>query len=383
MRYNNENKIWSDRMKSNDNTKKVGICTLYFRNQNYGANLQSYSLVSIIEALGYHAEIVSYNDDSWLNTILFPLIQSTRLFINGLMPIITRNEAVARFRNTIPHSKLYYKNTIHKATAKYDSFIVGSDQVWNPDWINQYLSLEFTNRKKPTSAYAASIGKISLTLEQKERLEAAVNNTDIISLREKESIPALAELTDKPIEYVLDPTLLLSKDKWNVVSSERIIEENYMFCYFLGNNENLRNVASQYAKQKKLKIVTLPYLNGAYRKVDDGFGDYALFDVSPKDFISLIKYASFVMTDSFHGAVFSHLFERSFVVSGSIDSQMGCRLLSLTELFGTKERYFEDHQLVTLEALTYLDGVSLNLDWKQYERMRQRSLLFLEKVLRQ
>ena len=155
----------------------------------------------------------------------------------------------------------------------------------------------------------------------------------------------------------------------------------YLFCYFLGDNENLRKAARQYAAVKGLKLVTLPFLNAAYRKVDDGFGDYQLYDVSPADFLSLIKHASFVLTDSFHAAVFSHLYARPFAVSGRRENEMGCRMKSLTELFGTTDRYFVDHGDVSLERLKALDCDTLKLDWCAYETMKQISMEFLKKVV--
>lgn len=72
----------------------------------------------------------------------------------------------------------------------------------------------------------------------------------------------------------------------------------------MGDNEHLRELAYECARKNGLKVVTLPYLNLTYRSVDEGFGDYALFNVSPNDFLSLIKYASFIITDSFHASVF-------------------------------------------------------------------------------
>ena len=158
--------------------------------------------------------------------------------------------------------------------------------MWNPDWINRFLALEFTDNYVTTIAYAASTGKISLNSKQQNKLKIALNHTKFVSLREKESIPSLQKLTNKQIKYVLDPTMLLTRDEWNKICSKRIVNEDYLFCYFLGDNENLRKVAKEFADLKGLKIVTLPYLNSRYRYVDENFGDYSLYEVSPQDFLS-------------------------------------------------------------------------------------------------
>ena len=360
--------------------KKIGICTLYYRNRNYGANLQAYALRTVLETMGHEAEVIAYYNNTRLHWMLSAIKQKIKKKDRIADSIRIRNAAIDRFNTSIPHSELYYVNTIDRANSAYDCFVSGTDQVWNPEWINRYMSLEFVHEDKCTAAYAASTGKITLSETQQQKLRRALDHTQHISIREKESIPALQALTDKEIVSVLDPTMLLTAEEWDRICSHRLIQEPYLFCYFLGGNENLRKVARAYADARGLKLVTLPYLNAAYRKVDDGFGDAALYDVAPNDFLSLVKHAAFVMTDSFHAAVFSHLYERPFAVSGKRDNEMGCRMKSLTDLFGTSERYFVDHSLVTLEALERLNGETLAVDWAAYEAARQASFDFLRKV---
>lgn len=360
--------------------KKIGICTLYYRNRNYGGNLQAYALRSVLESMGNETEMITYYYGTKLRWMLSAIKQRIMRKDRIADFIAIRNVAVDGFNEAIPHSKLYYSNTIDSANMEYDCFITGSDQVWNPNWINRYTTLEFVNSDKCTASYAASTGKVVLNVVQQQKLIPALESIQYISIREKESIPALQELTDKEIEYVLDPTMLLTDEDWDKICSERMIPEKYLFCYFLGDNENLRKVARSFADQKNLKLVTLPFLNSTYRKVDDGFGDNALYDVSPKDFLSLVKHASFILTDSFHAAVFSHIYERPFAVSGRKDNEMGCRMKSLTDLFGTSDRYFVDHSLVSLEKLETLSCEKLRLNRTLYEKMRQSSLEFLKKV---
>ena len=359
--------------------KKIGICTLYYKNRNYGANLQAYALQQTIKSLGCDAYLIPYYHGTRSRRILSELRQ--RLLFNKVKEIGERNLAVDKFNAAIPHSRLYYSTTIRAANKDFDGFIVGSDQVWNPDWINPYMSLEFVEKSKMTASYAASIGRTKLNDEEKRKVDVALKNTRHISIREKESIPALRELTEKEIEWVLDPTLLLSTEEWNKICTKRIVKDNYIFCYFLGGNENLRNVATEYAKKRDLKIVTLPYLNAKYRKVDDGFGNEQLYNVSPEEFLSLVKYSSFVITDSFHAAVFSHIYEREFVVAGNKDSEMGCRMESLATLFGTEKRYFCDFSMLSSEILCNLEDYKMDFDYEKYERMKEKSIEFLKKVI--
>lgn len=361
--------------------KKIGICTLYYRNRNYGANLQAYALRIVLESIGNETEIVSYYNYTKLHWIISAIKQKIKKKDCIADKIAIRNAAVDKFSQAIPHSKLYYSNTINRANDAYDCFITGSDQVWNPDWINRYLTLEFVTPDKCTASYAASTGKIVLNNAQRKKLKCALEHIQYISIRDKDSIPALQELTDKRITWVQDPTMLLTAKDWDKICSERLIPENYLFCYFLGDNENLRKVAREYADAKNLKIVTLPFLNASYRKIDVGFGDYTLYDVSPTDFLSLVKYASFILTDSFHATVFSHIYERPFAVSGQEKNEMGCRMKSLTDLFETSDRYFVDHGLVSVEKLDTLTCEKMDLCWEAWDAVRQSSLAFLKRVV--
>lgn len=361
--------------------KKIGVCTLYYNNRNYGGNLQAYALNFILSTMGYDVEHINYYYSTKFRRMLSAIKQIVKKKDKIARDISKRNKAVDYFNKSIPHSKMYYINTIDKANISYDCFITGSDQVWNPDFINRFMSLQFTDGTKPTVAYAASTGKIALNEDQKNMLKIALEHTKYVSIREKDSIPALKEISEKPISYVLDPTMLLTAKEWDNICSERLIKEDYLFCYFLGGNENLRKVAREYSDARGIKLVTLPYLNATYRKVDEEFGDYPLYEVSPKDFLSLIKFASFVMTDSFHATVFSHLYERPFVVSGKKEDQMGCRMKSLVELFGTEERYFSDHNMVSVGRLQELEGKTMVINWSLYEIMKKRSIEFLKRAV--
>lgn len=307
--------------------KKIGICTLYYQNRNYGANLQAYALRYTLEKLGVNAELVPYYYRTRVRRLLSSIKQSLKK--NSISKNVEkRNRVIDKFNNLIPHSKVYYSNTIHKANKYYDCFITGSDQVWNPDWINKYLSLDFVEDGKVTASYAASTGKVNLNVSEQQKLKRALNNTKYISIRENESIASLQKLTDKPIINVLDPTLLLSRSEW-----------------------------------------------------DEGFGDYALFNVSPNDFLSLIKYASFIITDSFHASVFSHIFERPFVVSGKKENEMGCRLKSLTDMFNTQSHYFVDHEMVTVDKIDEFNCELQICDNTTYQKMKEISINFLKMVI--
>lgn len=176
--------------------------------------------------------------------------------------------------------------------------------------------------------------------------------------------------------------MLLRREEWDEICADRIPPRDYLFCYFLGDDKGLRRIAKAYAEHEGLMLVTLPYLNGKHRDADEDFGECCLFDVSPESFLSLIKYAAFVMTDSYHGTIFSHLYEKPFVASGGDHGGMGCRIRSITILLGTTERYIIDSEQISLEKLLALGRDPIHPDWSSCETMRERSLNYLKESLK-
>ena len=172
--------------------------------------------------------------------------------------------------------------------------------------------------------------------------------------------------------------MLLSIDEWDEICSERLIEENYIFCYFLGEDKSSQKTIKNFAKDKNLKIVTIPFLHGKYQKSDETFGDIKLNDISPQDFLSLIKHAIYIFTDSYHSAVFSCLYAKEFYVFPRAKNiGMDTRINSLAKLFE-----FEDHFIYSRERnnVSYIDSLpTLNYqkDFKLFNELRDDSITYL------
>lgn len=361
---------------------KYGILTLYHDNTNYGANLQAYALCAICKKHGFNAEQIDYYNGKRIRQVLsliYRFVFKKRYYKNN--EFYTRKMAIKRFRDSIPHSKTYYRENLKKANNNYTGFIVGSDQVWNPEWITDAFALRFADAKRLRMSYAASIGRISLSNKEKELFASILSQMDYISVREKNGVELLSKTTDKKIEWVLDPTLLLSEAEWNLIASPRKISERYIFCYFLNDYLPHRDFANQYARSQGIKIATFPYLSYQMRKSDDGFGDYQIYDASPSDFISLIKYADYVFTDSFHATVFCHLYHKEFVVFSQAGKESRVRMDSLTEMFGTSERHLVGDELLRLETIAGFSPIDHPENSALFLKMKAKSIEFLVKSL--
>ena len=361
---------------------KYGIITFYHDCNNYGANLQAYALCRVIEKLGHEAEQIDYYNGKkykYLLSCIYRKLFKKKYYKNA--DFYNRKMAIKEFRESIPHSKIYYKKTLTCANDNYDGFICGSDQIWNPAWINDAFSLNFVKDEKIKISYAASVGKEALNEKDKAKFSCMLSRIDHISVLEKNAVDLLSECTNKRIEWVLDPTLLLSREEWDTIVPDAKVNTKYVFCYYLNDYGPHRDVAKEYAKKNGLKIVTLPYLSYTERECDKEFGDYRLFDVSPRDFISLIKHAEYVLTDSFHAAVFCHLYNKPFAVFSQAGKESRVRMDSLTELFGTEEHHIIGDDMMNADAIMRLSAPESSEVSDKYIQMKSKSMDFLKNAL--
>ena len=357
---------------------KIGIATQYYRNYNYGANLQAYALVKVCNDLGHEAEQISFMNCGKFHFLLSKLKEfSLFLFKFGFSK---RRKAIRQFNKLIPHSRLYFQNELKLVDDKYDFFIVGSDQVWNPNSLNDFYKLSFV-QNKPKISFSASLGRKELSDSESKEFKCFLSDYSRVSVREHSSVALLEEITKRKIDLTLDPTLLLSYEEWDMLSSDFSIKDDYIFCYFLNDNMQDRTIAMDYAKKEGLRIVTLPYLSYKKRICDDDFGDLRLYNITPNDFISLIKNAKFVFTDSFHACVFSHIFRKDFIVFNDKNSEAGSRLETLTKMFNTSERYITSNMSINHSYLKSLPKMKSIYESDVYNKLLKNSYDYLKDLL--
>lgn len=390
---------------------KVGIITHYNNSRNYGGVLQAYALCRILKQLNVDSEQISFpltvtyvpwkkvptragqkilyylRQGILVNLIIGKLKTTLRSFaLRFMYPELKQKRTVAfsHFTNDlIPHSsKVYTSESIHECAELYDIFITGSDQVWNLHWYNPAYFLDFVPEGKPKYSYAASMSMDFLTADEESLLREHLKGFSDISVREYQTADNLSEILGRSVHWVLDPTLLLSTEEWSGLCTARMIEEPYMFCYFLNKENTKRRAASMYAKQKNLKIVTIPHLNGSFTATDMYFGDIRLEAPSPEQFLSLIKYASCIFTDSFHATVFSYLFEKEYYVFCR-DRQKGMdlRIYSLLELFGTQERFCNTREKCNLDYLFQLKKLDYSSISPIFQSLKEESVAFLTRIV--
>lgn len=374
---------------------KIGILTHYYKSTNYGGNLQAYALCTVLNKLGHHAEQITY-DRSFdikssvslgkkIRRFIYKIIVTIKklpLFLLNLSvksKINQRRKSVLNFNKSIPHTTVYNAKNISSATKKFDVFITGSDQVWHPSAVCDAYLLNFTNSSQNVKfSYAASISKPELDKSTIEQYCKSLSDFRAISVRETQAINILQPYVTQRIECVLDPTLLLSREDWEKIASNKFTGNNYIFCYFLGDTQTDRELANEFARKHDLPILTIPYLSDSYRKCDVNFGDILLSNVSVEDFIGLIKNAAYIFTDSFHATVFSLIFNKEFFVFDRIIGQsLGSRIRELTNLFHVSERFCNSKEKLNSDYIAAVAPIDYSKPTPEFDSALKKSFDFL------
>lgn len=382
--------------------EKIGLAVCY-DTKNFGSQLQVLATVKKIEDLGYNTEIIRYKKKI---TPAFVMQTIPRLFNVSFIktklaskkkkreiqkhPEIARNVSVRnkRFEQFVSEyftnlSKPYagWENLVKETAKNYDVFLCGSDQLWLPNNLgSHFYTLEFAPDNKPKISYATSFGVSQIPRNQRKSTARYLNRFQHLSTREIAGQKIIEDLTGEKVDVVCDPTLLFDAEDWSkMIAVKRIIDEPYAFCYFLGTNEEHRKAANEFKKQTGLKLVTCPFLDN-FVEGDQTFGDIQIYDMDAADFVNLIRYADYILTDSFHGSVFSILHHKKFMTfnrfNAGAKNSKNSRIDSLCTLLGLTERRFAGNVMDVQKEIEYS-----SVDEKLKE-LRDASASFLENSLR-
>lgn len=224
----------------------------------------------------------------------------------------------------------------------YDIYITGSDQTWSPKvGLRDSLFLGFAPKERVCASYAPSVGVVSFSDEQQTYIKERLSKYQFVSCREKYGTELLKDLSPVKVETVLDPTLVVEADDWRRIEAPRIIDCDYIFCYFIGDLQYYRQFANQLSSQLNLPLVYIPV---SY--VDFSDDDRLLWDSGPREFLSLIDNAKVVLTDSFHGTIFSINFNKtfySFVKHAGLRSMDNMRIVDILERMSLLDRLKEKY----------------------------------------
>lgn len=294
---------------------KTGVIT-FLHNENYGSTLQAYALQRVLREMGHDCEHLDYRPDRKEKMKnLLRSGNSPKLVIDGLRKRGVRAEqGGARIKSeAIPafykkHMKLSApcanQKELAEQSAACDLLLCGSDQIWNPVWLNPAYFLTFAGKGQKKAAYAASLGISTLPPEGKIRkIRGWTEDFRAISVREKEGADLMENMTGRRPDVMPDPVCLLSAEEWAEISAPSPSGEPYLLCYFIGSNpwywEKVNRVSKELDVRPAVIPVTAESYEQPYEKMD-GLG--------PEGFLGAVRGAACMVTDSFHGLTFGTIF---------------------------------------------------------------------------
>ncbi len=293
--------------------KKVGIITFHNYN-NYGAILQSYALYRYIKKLGADPEIIDYNCGYISNPFSLKRLRNKGLFeyiygILGYLFYLPRRRKCNVFRKKMTYSQPVDQKTVGKLDGAYDIFLAGSDQIWNWSLTNfdKTYFLHFVTKGKKCS-YAASLGEHLPHESQQPEYQRLLQDFDRILVRESYGADAVEQLTGTRPDTACDPTFLLTGDEWSQLLPATATKKPYILAYQLGVNPSFVNFVKRMKEKTTLPVSYIPFPLVGLLPCRTNLG------AGPIQWLCRFRDASYVITDSFHGAVFALLFRKPFFV---------------------------------------------------------------------
>ena len=350
---------------------KLGILTFWKTEDNYGQLLQCYALQTYLQSLGHETFLVrTTNGRDYSPTFKQQLMEKARIvyrllpypfylvkrvissafyvFTHGSFRKRTVDLGFEQFRQEYLNcTKVYTLEELQNDPPVADIFVVGSDQIWNTHDGIYYLS--WVHDKIRKIAYAASFGGCD-TLPDGKTLSEWLKRFDYVSVREQSGVEICVNAGRRDAVCVVDPTMLLTATDYLKIASQELPKDKYLFIYFLGTRTiiNWKEIHA-FAKEKGLKIIYV-----ASQGQEDKFKHT---QASIHEWLSLIANAEYVITNSFHGTVFTLLFGRKFLtysVTG-VAIKMNDRITTLLNPLGLGNHIYSGSIRVIEESIDYAE----------------------------
>lgn len=311
---------------------KINVVTAAPYVQNYGSMLLTYATQKLLEAKDFDVEILNYSRLSLQEAISFKELLHALAVRDGSKnkPAIIRfamaialyssemtmakvvKDFMGKYINISPIRYLNEESLLNN-TPEADIYCTGGDQMWN-EQCNFHKTLRefyltFAPKDKPKISFSTSIGKEKFDDWELPEVLPLLKGYDLISVREANTKPYFDSLGINNVYHLIDPTLLLPKEKWKEIVAPRQIKEDYILLYEISRKGNLTACAKELAKMTGKKLVRINRY--ALDKVREG---KSVLCPTPEEWLSLFCHADAVVTNSFHGVVFSTIFERQFVL---------------------------------------------------------------------
>ena len=354
---------------------------------NYGSALQSWALSQCIDKIGLEigvqSKLIDYcpsvlEDSDCLNPTkkMWDTDDEARHMIDMMMPAIHENyrkfEAfyTNRFRRT---KKKYTDDNFDNVVAdeSIDGFVCGSDTIFCitefKGFVNGYFA-NFDCMRGKSVSYAASFGDSTFTERDYNMLNNLLQNFRALGIRENDMLPYVKENVKVRTERTIDPTLLAEASLYDSITAEPQLKYPYLLLYSRRYNNNMEQFAENLAIEKGLRIVEI-----SIRATNVEKGHIMRYDAGVEEFLSLVKNAACVVTNSFHGIIFATQLRTPFFCFSR--EQGDTKISELLNLFGLSNRIMVDGT----------EQVSFDIDFNKVHKSiadtRKESLEYLKYAL--
>lgn len=305
-----------------NNKNKVGIITFH-HSYNCGSMLQTFALQSMIKKLGFKCEIINFSNEGQKK--VYSVLPEGKDLKNRIKRFILnshKDQIETNFKSYENFIDKYFTLSKDEYTSmdsltddKYDFVIAGSDQVWNitiDDGDDAYF-LPWVKKAKKI-AYAPSFGArcIQNYANDVKKYKEYLNDFDYISIREENGKKWIKDLIGKNVPVLLDPTLLLDSEEYDEISLKNMnLPEKYIFYYSPGYLADINKLTKKISKKYNLPVIAFNAKTFYTKKMD--LSSFKLPEIeNPSSYLYLIKHASLVITTSFHGTIFSTIYNKKF-----------------------------------------------------------------------
>ncbi len=360
----------------------IGILTFHCAD-NYGAMLQAYGLKRYLRSKNIAAELVPYEPPFMTGRHWWipykpgsDLWKNLKDGWNGWMANLQMKEKFFERRANMRRFRRKYLSSANRKMffipqfkrLSYKSYIVGSDQIWNPDITcglrKAYFGAFSSRKEKKVIAYAASIGGSALPCEYDEEFSELLQHVNAISVREGAAIPYIKNFYKGEVCAVVDPVFLLEESEWHKI--EKLPDkERYIFVYMTEYNDELVKFVKELSDKRGLQIIQA-------RGGGNINGDNVTIDcvAGPAEFLGYIHKADYVVTNSFHGVAFSIIFQKKFVVFQH--SKVGERINNILVMHKLENRVYQKDVSMVIDC---------DIDWERVNECTKKSVMQAEKFL--
>lgn len=348
------------------------ICTITCHDvYNHGASMQAYALMKYLKNIGNEVEIIDYKPDylsnhynmlsidnpAWEKNIITKAIYlalKTPMRINGLK----RKKEFDKFREeylTITSKRYTSNEELKNNLPKADIYFCGSDQIWNSLHQNgkdPAFYLDFVPDNKVKASYAASFATDTIEDIYKPMVREKISRLDGVAIREKSGVEIVKDLGIENAINVVDPVFLLDKNEWDNIATETF-NDKYILVYDFDKSNLVKQLATDIAKKMGYKIYTI---NADKPKYADKH-----FNLSgPKTFVSLVKNAEMVISNSFHAVVFSVIYNKNIAIVNRTEN-INTRMRDLLEDLNLKDRLVDDNYSI--------DELLMSIDYRETNKI--------------